>query len=241
MTLMTPADITDALIADLAGLHFGAPVTHVYNPLVYAREPYDLYWQRYGQGPKEVVFVGMNPGPWGMVQTGIPFGEVGMVREWLQIEAPVEQPAPMHPRRPVTGFDCPRSEVSGKRLWGWAREAFGSPGNFFGRMFVTNYCPLAFMEAGGRNRTPNQLPIAERRPLLAACDRALARSIQWLRPRLVVGIGNFAAERARSALEELDLPVGRVSHPSPANPRANRGWQALVARELVEMGVAFEG
>ena len=236
---MTPAAITDELIADLAGLCFGPPVSHVYNPLVYARRPYDLYWQRYGQSPKQLVLVGMNPGPWGMVQTGIPFGDIGAVRDWLRIEAPVEQPAVVHPRRPVVGFACTRSEVSGKRLWGWARDTFGSPRNFFDRMFVANYCPLAFMETGGRNRTPNQLRAAERRPLLAACDRALHRSIQWLRPRLVVGIGNFAAERARSALEGLDLTVGRVTHPSPANPRANQGWQALVTRELTEMGVAL--
>ena len=237
--MMTPAAITDDLIADLAGLHFGPPVSHVYNPLVYARRPYDLYWQRYGQSPKQLVLVGMNPGPWGMVQTGIPFGDIGAVRDWLRIEAPVEQPAVVHPRRPVAGFACTRSEVSGKRLWGWARDTFGSPRNFFDRMFVANYCPLAFMEAGGRNRTPNQLRAAERRPLLAACDRALRRSIQWLRPRLVVGIGNFAAERARSALAGLDLTVGRVTHPSPANPRANQGWQALVTRELTAMGVVL--
>ena len=34
---MSLKQITDDLIADLDGLTFGPPVTHVYNPLVYAR------------------------------------------------------------------------------------------------------------------------------------------------------------------------------------------------------------
>ena len=104
--------IIDDLLKDLRPLHFGPPVTHVYNSLEYAREPYEQYLSRYGTPPKEVVFLGMNPGPWGMAQTGVPFGDVEMVKEWLQIEAPVGTPPDVHPKRPVQGFSCPRSEVS---------------------------------------------------------------------------------------------------------------------------------
>ena len=147
--------------------------------------------QRYGKPPKEVVLLGMNPGPWGMAQTGVPFGEVGLVRDWLGIEAPVGSPSDPHPRRPVEGFSCRRSEVSGKRLWGWAKRTFRTPKRFFSRFFVANYCPLLFIEATGRNRTPNNIRASERRPLLAACDRALRRTIQWLNPRYVVGVGSF--------------------------------------------------
>ncbi len=229
--------ITAALVEDLRPLRFGRPVTHVYNPLEYAGKPYKRYLKLYGGRPKEVILVGMNPGPWGMAQTGIPFGEVERVRNWLRVEAPVGTPPHLHPRRPVQGFACARSEVSGRRLWGWAEKRFETPGRFFTRFFVANYCPLVFYEESGRNRTPDRLPAAERKPLLAACDVALRRTTQWFRPRCVVGIGSFAEDRAREALAGLDVTVGRISHPSPANPRANRGWESLIRKEFSALGI----
>lgn len=230
-------NITDDLLADLRPLRFKTPVTHVYNPLVYARPCYRLYLQRYAGYAREIVLLGMNPGPWGMSQTGIPFGEVTAVRDWLRIQAPVATPAPMHPKRPVTGFDCTRSEVSGRRLWGWAQKTFQTPERFFSRFFVANYCPLQFIEAGGRNRTPNQLPAGERRILFAACDRALRRTVEQLKPRHIIGVGQFARQRAQSALDGFTGTIGSITHPSPANPRANRGWEALVEKELGDLGV----
>ena len=234
---MTLTTINDDLLDDLAALEFGPPVAYVYNPLIYARKPYDRYLARYGKKPKEVLLVGMNPGPWGMAQTGIPFGEVDLVSQWLRIKAPVETPAVMHPKRPVQGFGCTRSEVSGKRLWGWAKETFGTPDRFFSRFFVTNYCPLLFVEVGGRNRTPDKLPAHEREPLLDACDRALFRTVRHLAPRCVLGVGKFAENRARIALENVEVTVGGITHPSPANPRANRGWQARVTEEFRALGI----
>lgn len=229
--------ITNALVEELRPLRFGPPVTHVYNPLEYARKPYDQYLRRYGSRPKEVVLVGMNPGPWGMAQTGVPFGEVKLVRGWLDIEAPVGVPPVIHAKRPVLGFGCPRSEVSGKRLWGWVRERFGTPARFFSRFFVANYCPLLFIEADGRNRTPEALPLWQRNPVLVACDRGLRRTVQWLKPRYVVGVGQFAEQRARTALTGLGLTIGGITHPSPANPQANRGWEALIEEELSSLGI----
>ena len=229
--------ITAALVEDLRPLRFGPPVTHVYNPLEYAGKPYQRYLKLYGGRPKEVILVGMNPGPWGMAQTGIPFGEVKLVRDWLQIEAPVGTPPALHPKRPIGGFACPRSEVSGKRLWGWAAKKFKTPERFFARFFVANYCPLVFYEQSGKSRTPDSLRTAERAPLLAACDLALRRTVAWLEPFHVVGIGSFAEARARQALAGLGVKVGRISHPSPANPRANRGWEALIAREFRDQGI----
>lgn len=229
--------ITDDLLDELRPLQFDKPVTHVYNPLEYARQPYSKYLQRYAKSPKQIVLIGMNPGPWGMAQTGIPFGEVTAVRNWLEIEAPVGTPAAMHPKRLITGFECPRSEISGKRIWGWAQKRFKTPQNFFARFFIANYCPLQFIEAGGRNRTPNQLRAAERKPLFKACDRALRRTIERLEPEYVIGVGRFTTERARIALKDLPLTIGSISHPSPANPKANRGWETLVESELADLGI----
>jgi len=232
-------DITDRLLKDLKKLRFGPPVTHVYNPLEYARAGYDRYLQRYAGARREVVLLGMNPGPWGMAQTGVPFGEVRAVRQWLRIEAPIGAPQRPHPKRPVDGFGCRRSEVSGRRLWGWAEKRFDSPERFFARFFVANYCPLMFLEESGRNRTPNALPRQELKPLLTVCDQALRDTVVHLRPRHVVGVGEFAARRAEAALAGLEVVTGRITHPSPANPRANRGWEALVEKELTAMGIGL--
>lgn len=230
-------EITDRLLNDLANVSFKAPVAAVYNPLTYARSAYNAYIKAYGAPPKEILLIGMNPGPWGMVQTGVPFGEVAAVRDWMGIAPHNGKPEIMHPQRPVLGFECPRSEVSGKRLWRWAEHRFGSPEAFFKRFFVANYCPLVFMEESGKNRTPVQIRASERNPLLKVCDQALRDTIVYLRPRYVIGIGAFAADRAKAAAGDLRLSLGRITHPSPANPKANRGWEAIIEKELSQMGI----
>jgi single-strand selective monofunctional uracil DNA glycosylase len=226
-----------ALAAAVDRLRFAPPVAYVYNPLDYAAAAHRAYLERYGAGPKEVLLVGMNPGPWGMVQTGVPFGDVPMVRDWLGICAPVGRPPVEHPRRSVAGFGGTRREVSGQRLWGWARNRFGTPEQFFARFFVVNYCPLAFIEASGRNRTPDRLPRPERDALFRLCDQALASAIDALQPRFVLGIGRFAASRAAAVAEGRDLTVGGVPHPSPASPQANRGWEQLMDLALADLGI----
>lgn len=234
---MTPLEnAARSLSVALDEMRFAPPVTHVYNPLDYAWAPHAVYLQRYGQGRRRVVFVGMNPGPFGMVQTGVPFGEIAAVRDWLGIDAPVLRPAVENPKRPIEGFACSRSEVSGRRLWGLFSERFGTAEAFFAEHFVANYCPLAFFE-GGRNLTPDKLPPAEQGPLLAACDAHLRQVIEVLRPEWVVGVGTWAEQRARQALAGLPVQVGRVLHPSPASPAANRGWSEAASRQLVEQGI----
>lgn len=229
--------ILDEWLRALAPLRFGPPVTHVYNPLVYAREPYERYLARYGEGKKEVILLGMNPGPFGMAQTGVPFGEIASVRDWLKIEGRVEKPPVEHPKRPILGFDCHRSEVSGARVWGWAKARFGTPERFFSRFFIANYCPLVFMEESGRNLTPDKLPKAEREPLFAACDEALRRLVEVWAPRWVIGVGAFAEARARQALGEAGVSIARILHPSPASPLANDGWAEKVDRGFHELGI----
>jgi len=229
--------VSRALSRSVSKLEFGGPVTHVYNPLQYAKPPHELYLSRFGAGSKEVVLVGMNPGPFGMGQTGVPFGDVGFVRDWMGIKAPVARPRDEHPKRPVLGFECERSEVSGSRLWGWARERFATPERFFSRFFVVNYCPLLFIEATGRNRTPDKLSADERGALLPACDEALRAAVEVLEPELVVGVGAWATKRARAALGNDGPQIGTVLHPSPASPKANRGWAPQAESDLRGLGL----
>jgi single-strand selective monofunctional uracil DNA glycosylase len=234
---MKPVAIARRLAREVDALVFRPPTACTYNPLVYARRPHEAYLNRYARQGIDALLVGMNPGPWGMAQTGVPFGEVEHVREFLGIEERVDHPPRVHSARPIEGFACTRSEVSGRRLWGWVKDRFGTADAFSARFLVINYCPLVFMEASGRNRTPDKLPAAEREPLFAACDEALRRLVAWCDPRRVIGVGNFAANQARVALASTGLPVTSILHPSPASPVANRGWVAHVERQLRADGV----
>ena len=234
-----------AILRDETGLlNFRNPVARVYNPLVYAWEPHTAYLENFGQGEKKILFLGMNPGPWGMAQTGVPFGEIDAVRGWLKIEGKVNRPPDEHPKRPVEGFHCARSEVSGRRFWGLMKETFGTAESFFREHWVANYCPLVFMEESGRNFTPDKLSTEEREPLYRACDSHLAAAISLMKPRWLVGIGKFAMNRF-TALYEASGPlsgqnppkIGWILHPSPASPAANRGWAEAAVKQLREQGI----
>ena len=223
----------------LASFEAPAPVTHTYQPLEYAWPTASEYLRRYGTGKKRALWVGMNPGPFGMAQTGVPFGDVTMVREVLGICGEVGQPYHVHPARPIDGFACPRKEVSGSRVWGFVAEEFASAEAFFTHYFVYNYCPLAFMEVSGRNFTPNKLPAAHRATLFAACDVALSSTIEALGVSDVVGIGGFAYERCVAAARTSGaaVAISQMLHPSPASPLANRGWAAAARLHLLQHGL----
>ncbi len=217
-------EVSAGLRDQLSSFSCEEPVTHVYAPLRYAWQSHRSYVEKFAGGRRPVVLVGMNPGPFGMAQTGVPFGDVSMVRDWMGIEAVVDPVAGTHPKRPILGFSCPRSEVSGSRLWGWARDRFARAEDFFERAFVVNYCPLLFVEDSGRNRTPDKLLASERERLFVACDGALRTLLQVLQPRTLVGVGGFAAKRCGGLVGDAYGEVVTLLHPSPASPKANRGW-----------------
>ena len=220
------------LSAAVDRIKFTPPVTHVYNPLSYAWRGHESYLRKFANSRKRVVFLGMNPGPFGMAQTGVPFGEISAVRDWMHIEATIDKPRREHPKRPVQGFACPRSEVSGKRLWGLVASRFGSAENFFAAHFVINYCPLAFFDSDGRNLTPDKLPARQAAPLFAACDRHLRRAVEVLEPQWLIGVGDFAEKRARQIYAGKPVKIGKILHPSPASPAANKDWAGKAADEL---------
>ena len=224
------------------GLRFAPPVAHVYNPLRYAIGPYREYVGRFAKAPRPILFLGMNPGPFGMMQTGIPFGEIASVRDWMGLGATIHPPEVQHPRRPIQGWETQRSEVSGRRLWAWAASRFGSAERFFDEHFVLNFCPLVFLEASGRNRSPDQLPRSEQGALDAHCMRHLETAIEVLQARVLIGVGGFATDRLRKAALRSGpggiIPrVIRILHPSPASPAANRGWEEAVDATLRAEGL----
>ena len=235
---MSLLDAARALRDDCDALDLA--VDYVYNPLRYAWDAHAAYARRFGAGRRRVLLVGMNPGPHGMGQTGVPFGDVVYVRDWMGLTGRTEQPARPHPKRPVLGFAATRREASGKRLYGWAEARYGTAERFFADYYIANYCPLIFFDEEGRNLTPPQLRRGDTEALYEACDRHLAAAVRALRPGLVVGVGAFAAERAAAVVEThgLRARVGTVLHPSPASPAANRGWDAQATRQLAALGVA---
>lgn len=229
----------ERLSSELEQLRFSPPVTHVYNPLRYAAKPHRAYLRKYGSTKKKVVLLGMNPGPYGMAQTGVPFGEVAHVRDFLGIEERVDPPEHEHPLRPVQGFACPRSEVSGARLWGALQARHKTAERLFEQRFIANYCPLVFMEQSGKNRTPDKLPRSEQAALLAACDAHLRKLVDTLEPEWVIGVGGFAQASAKRALDGLSVRVASILHPSPASPIANRGWAEQAQRQLEALGLSL--
>lgn len=175
-----------------------------------------------------------------MAQTGVPFGEVETVRGWLGVEGRVSAPPGAHPRVPVLGFACARSEVSGRRLWGLIRGRFGKPESFFKLHFVANYCPLLFLDEDGRNITPDKIAAGDRALLFKACDAHLASLAAALSPRWMIGIGRFAEQRLHAVSDSegwKGIQIAAIPHPSPASPKANRDWAGETERLLVSLGV----
>ena len=232
-------DSAERLASSLRKLEFSPPVACVYRTLDYAWEAHRLYLERFGRGPKRVIFLGMNPGPFGMAQTGVPFGEIAAVRDWMRIEAPIGKPLPEHPKRPIDGFQCERSEVSGRRLWGLFTDRFGNAETFFKDHFVLNYCPLVWMSETGANLTPDKISAADMAPVERECLRHLQEVIGILRPSYLIGVGGFAEERLRraAAASGSSAVIGRILHPSPASPAANRGWAEIASSQLEMLGV----
>jgi single-strand selective monofunctional uracil DNA glycosylase len=229
----------DKLNLALAKCRFKGEVAYVYNPLEYAIEAHLEYLNRFGTGQKRVLFLGMNPGPYGMVQTGVPFGEVAMVKDWMGINEYVGQPSKVHPKRPVDGFECQKSEVSGRRLWGMVAERYPMPDDFFKDAFVVNYCPLVWMTESGKNITPDKLPKKEMAPVAQACDDHLKALLDYYQAEILVGVGAYAEKQLTRITKDREqkAKIGRMLHPSPASPIANKHWPERAIDDLVQLGV----
>jgi single-strand selective monofunctional uracil DNA glycosylase len=224
------AEQVDALEFDIDG--------YVYNPLSYAWDMHEAYLRRYVHQGAKVLFLGMNPGPFGMAQTGVPFGEVVAVRDWMALDEPVGKPPTEHPARPVKGLEIGRSEVSGKRLWSLMAHRYGTAQAFFALHAVMNYCPLVFVDAGkgGRNVVPEKLPKAQRVALENLCDAYLDDMVTLIAPQYLVGVGVYAKRKLQESNTRLggNRTVCAVLHPSPGNPQANAGWAERVTAQLQE-------
>lgn len=228
------ADVMNRFSAELDGLTFSAPTACTYDPWRYAQEGMQAYFDLLADSPR-VFFLGMNPGPWGMAQTGVPFGAVEVVRDWFGFNPRIGKPEHEHPKRMVDRMACTRREVSGRRLWGLMQERFGDPSVFFQDHVVWPYCHWMWLKESGANLPPNALRAGERKPLEAICDQYLDEILTQWSPETLVAIGQYA----ESALLRVrpEASVVRILHPSPASPAANQDWSGTVTRQLQEAGI----
>ena len=200
----------------------------IYNPLRYAWDVHEEYLRRSGGHGAKAILMGMNPGPHGMGQMGIPFAATTVVRELIGIQGiEVNQPVNPHPNRPVNGLSHPKEEVSGTRLWNALSERYGSAGCIFEKVFVLNHCPLMiFSGPRATNITPDNIAGPSVKRLIERCDEHLREVVRILGIESVVGVGKYAERRARESLASMGVSVTSCWHPSPASPLANRNGGA---------------
>ncbi len=224
-------------------------VAHATNPLDYAWVHHAQFIEQWGGRGATTLLLGMNPGPWGMAQTGVPFGATEVAQRFLKIDAAdLNTPANAHPKRPVVGMALQRQEVSGTRLWNLMESMYGSPEATFEHLFVVNHCPLLLLGERGQNITPDKVPKAIIEPVLNACDEHLKAVVDIMGIERIVGVGKYAEQRAKLAFDAGKDGLGttasgrRISittcwHPSPASPLANRNegadWRANVRKVLM--------
>ncbi len=89
----------------------------------------------------------------------VPFGDIATVRDWMKISGSIGKPSKEHPKRPIQGLDCKRSEPSGQRFWSFFSQLCGTPDRFFREAYVHNYCPVAYMDFKGKNITPVDMKV----------------------------------------------------------------------------------
>ena len=210
------------------------PVCHATNPLDYAWAHHEQYIRKWGGFGADTLLLGMNPGPWGMAQSGVPFGSTQMAREKLEIVAhELDTPPNAHPKRPIVGLSLARQEVSGQRLWSLLFNHYGTGEKVFSNVFVLNHCPLLLLGETGKNLTPDNLPASVMKPILEACDEHLLKVVDVMRIRRIIGVGKYAEKRARLAFKAQEngnamtrsgeeITITSCWHPSPASPLANR-------------------
>ncbi|XP_058812970.1 single-strand selective monofunctional uracil DNA glycosylase [Topomyia yanbarensis] len=212
-----------------------------YDPIEYAVELHLAYMQRYLDGPKPVLFLGMNPGPWGMCQTGVPFGYIPAVRDWMQLRGQVLKPIPELSVRPVEGLACTRGEQSGQRWWGLYERICGKPENFFRNCFVFNICPLAFFQANGRNITPADLKGTSKTRMQEVCTEYLQSALELFNPSIIISVGRYTEDRVKALVRQNLLDATRVQlkcmpHPSPRSLN-NTNWHDKAQQWLEDNGV----
>lgn len=208
----------------------------VYNPLNYASLLHNQFLNR-NTNTIDNLFMGMNPGPFGMAQNGVPFGATSKVKDFLKINGSVDLVLDAHPKLPIVGLEMKREEESGKRFWSVMEEIYGNCEEFFKHSFATNYCPLAFIDKGStaKNITPDKLSKQDQKKIELVCDEFLEKQINILKPKRIIAIGRYSEKMALKNKDKIEVLY--LFHPSPANPKGFSYWKEGKAKEDIEKWV----
>ena len=181
--------------------------------------------------------LGMNPGPFGMAQTGVPFGDVAMVRDFVGITGRVGKAAARASAAAGDGLRLPPLGGERHAVLGLGARPFrdARSGSSTAPSSRTGARSCSW-RSRARNRPPDKLRAGERAQLFAACDDALVADRGGARGRRSSSASAASPSSARETALGGDVEIGRILHPSPASPAANANWAGLVDAELRALG-----
>lgn len=155
----------------------------------------------------------------------------------MKIDGSVQKPENELPNRPITGLNCTKSEQSGLRFWKLFEKICGEPETFFENCFVINFCNLAFFQSTGRNITPAELKGEEKRLLQEVSNEGLIKTIELIKPEIIISIGNYIDDRVKSLLKRklisVSIQLKCILHPSPRSLN-NNNWNEKAEKWLIE-------
>ena len=201
----------------------------VWNPQLYGLPLYRRFAAEHLPHARGgIVAFGLNPGKYGMAQTGIPFTDVTRAaRVGIAIEPPGLAPASLRPF--LKSYRVERSSAS---VYGLLDEAWGSPREGWRALWAVAPCGLLFLEKDGENVTPADARLARRDDVRELRLRVIRESIAAAKPRGVLLLGQDVARVAAEALAAEDVLV--VDHPVARGPgRRGPAWWAQTVTEAV--------
>lgn len=199
----------------------------VLNVHAYGWSAYEAFVRAYySDGRPRILALSMNPGPFGAVQTGIPFCDVPLARQLLP------------------GFDrliaakpswvaSERREISALKLVVWSDARFGGIRGLYARVLLAMTCPLAILRGPRKTNVPlPALPRREQEKIEAFIPRHAAEEIRLAEPAGILMLGEWAQRVWRIALRTdpglASLPA--LAAPHPAAHITNRAKYAAWTR-----------
>jgi hypothetical protein len=187
------------------------------NVHAHALPAYEAFLERYyADAHPPVAAIAMNPGKFGAVQTGIPFTDWPRGLELLpDLDKLVDR---------SVGLPNPNREQSGRRVYGWGLQRFGSYQELFRHVLFMLTCPVAVLEGQGTrvNNVPlDQLPRREAQRCLDLIVRRVPALLKAAQPKGMLLLGAYA-EGVWSALQAEGqapaIPAVKGLHPAAHMP-----------------------
>jgi single-strand selective monofunctional uracil DNA glycosylase len=199
----------------------------VLDPSRYGERWHAPFRRLYPPRARPLLVFGLNPGPYGMAQTGIPFTDLKRLAQGLprlaaelarsgeRLSLPGLAPSSLQP------FLTRTFESSSVRVHRFLRLAHGSAERAFREVVFVNPCPLLFIDrALGENRTPADLPRALRAGVDEARVEVVSVAVARLRARGAIVLGRDAAAALSVPLRARlgERAVVEWEHPARAVP-----------------------